>query len=340
MSSLHSGPWHHARVTPPPAAVLATYSRSGFVEGEHRGHAVVVDGSGAVLQAWGDAGRLIMARSSAKPVQATAMVRSGLDLPDDLLALAASSHSGEARHVSGVGRILASAGLSSAHLQTPPDFPLDPTVRDAWVQGGRRPLPIAMNCSGKHAAMLATCVMNGWTLEDYRDPGHPLQLAILDDVRRLTRDEVAHVGIDGCGAPVHVITVTGLARSLAAAVTSAPGSPDRRVVDAMRAHPDMVGGSRRDVTAFMRAVPGLVVKDGAEGVYVAALADGRAIAIKADDGSARGRQVALAAILLTLAPAGADVDALASLASIPTLGGGHGVGAVTSPLAPASAAPA
>jgi L-asparaginase II len=112
------------------------------------------------------------------------------------------------------------------------------------------------------------------------------------------------------------------------------------VVDAMRAHPDMVGGSRRDVTAFMRAVPGLVVKDGAEGVYVAALADGRAIAIKADDGSARGRQVALAAILLTLAPAGADVDALASLASIPTLGGGHGVGAVTSPLAPASAAPA
>lgn len=302
------------------------------MEGEHRGHAVVVDGSGGVLHAWGDVDRRIMARSSAKPMQATAMVRVGLDLPDDLLALAASSHSGEARHLTAVVRILDSAGLSSAHLQTPADYPLDPTVRDAWVQAGRRPVPIAMNCSGKHAAMLATCVMSGWTLEDYRDPEHPLQLAILDDVRRLTGDDVKEIGVDGCGAPVHIMTLAGLARALAAAVVSGSGSPERRVVDAMRAHPDMVGGTRRDVTAFMRAVPGLVVKDGAEGVYVAALADGRAVAIKADDGSARGRQVALAAILLGLAPPGADLDALADLASIPTLGGGRPVGHVTSPL--------
>jgi len=314
--------------------VLATYSRSGFVEGEHRGHAVVVDASGSLLQAWGDADRRIMARSSAKPMQATAMVRVGLDLPDELLALAASSHSGETRHLSAVMRILESAGLSSAHLRTPADFPLDPTVRDGWIQAGRRPAPIAMNCSGKHAAMLATCVVNGWSLEDYRDPGHPLQLEILDDVRRLTGDEVAHIGVDGCGAPVHVMTVTGLARALSAAVSAESGSPERRVVDAMRAHPDMVGGTRRDVTAFMRAVPGLVVKDGAEGVYVAALSDGRAIAIKADDGSDRGRQVALAAILLALAPEGADLDALTGLASIATLGGGQPVGVITSPLAP------
>ena len=275
-----------------------------------------------------------MARSSAKPMQATAMVRSGLELADDLLALAASSHSGEERHLAGVRRILDIAGLGTGHLQTPADYPLDSLTRDAWVQSGRRPAPIAMNCSGKHAAMLATCVVNGWTVEDYRDPAHPLQQEILRDVRRLTGDEVTHVGVDGCGAPVHVMTVTGLARSLSAAVMAERGSPEGRVIDAMRAHPEMVGGSRRDVTAFMRAVPGLVAKDGAEGVYVAALADGRAIAIKADDGSERGRQVALAAILQSLAPEAADPDALGALASIPMLGGGRPVGQVISPLHP------
>lgn len=319
-------------VTRPPAAVLATYSRSGFVEGEHRGHAVVVDASGAVMQSWGDPNRSIMARSSAKPIQATAMVRSGLELPEEFLALAASSHSGEGRHLSGVVRILESAGLTSAALQTPADYPLDPWARDAWVQSGRRPAPIAMNCSGKHAAMLATCVVNGWTIENYRDPDHPLQRAILDDVRRLTGNEVTKMGVDGCGAPVHVMTVTGLARSLAVAITSEPGSAERRVVDAMRKHPEMVGGTRRDVTAFMRAVPGLVVKDGAEGVYVAALPDGRAIAIKVDDGSARGRQVALASILQALSPEGADMVALAGLAHLAMMGGGRPVGEVVSPL--------
>jgi len=312
--------------------VLATYDRSGFVEGEHRGHAVVVDPAGAIVSAWGDPDHALMARSSAKPMQASAMVRLGLDLPGPLLALTASSHSGERRHLQGVTTILASAGLDASALQTPADFPLDPRARDAWVQSGRAPAPIAMNCSGKHASMLATCVRQGWSVTDYRDPDHRLQQAILAEVQQLTGDEIPPVGIDGCGAPVHVMTLAGLARSLSRAVLADPGDSSRQVVDAMRDHPEMVGGMNRDVTHFMRAVPGMVAKDGAEGVYVAALADGTAVAIKAEDGAARARQVALATILMKLSPA--DASALEGLASIPLLGGGRRVGEVRSTLRP------
>jgi L-asparaginase II len=319
-------------VSAPTSAVLATYGRNGFVEGEHRGHAVVLDPVGAVRMSWGDPDHLMMARSSAKPMQAAVMVRSGLELPDDLLALAASSHSGESLHLNGVLRILDSVGLNVDALQTPADYPLEPRARDAWIQSGRRASPLGMNCSGKHAAMLATCVGRGWDTATYLDPQHPLQQAILKEVRRMTDDEISEVGIDGCGAPVHVMTLSGLARAVGASVTAEESSPRRRVVEAMRSNPEMVGGRHRDVTAFMRAVPGMVAKDGAEGVYVAALSDGTSIAMKVDDGAARGRQVALARILQLLEPEGADADALARLAEIPLLGGGQPVGVVTSTL--------
>lgn len=316
----------------PAPAVLAEYSRSGFVEGRHHGHAVVIDAAGSVRQAWGDPDHPLMARSSIKPLQAITMVRCGLDLPDDLLALAASSHSGEDVHLDGVRRILRGAGLTESDLRTPVDYPLEPRERDAWVVAGRTQSSIAMNCSGKHAAMLATCVVQGWSTHDYTHPEHPLQQAILAEVRTMTGDDVSQVGVDGCGAPVHVITLSGLARGVSRAVAAAPGSVEGRVVHAMRAHPVMVGGEHRDVTAFMRAVPMLVAKDGAEGVYVAVLADGTAVAIKVEDGAARARQVALATILGAVLPPEADRTALAALARIEVWGGGEPVGQITSPL--------
>jgi L-asparaginase II len=312
------------------APVIATYSRSGFVEGEHRGHVVIVGPDGGVLRAWGDPELVIFPRSSNKPAQAIAMVEAGLDLPEDLTALSASSHSGEAVHLAGVQRILADAGLGIDALQTPPDFPLDRIARDEWSAAGHGAEPIAMNCSGKHAAMLATCVVNGWPIDSYLDPGHPLQLGMRATLESLAGEPVAHVGVDGCGAPVMAVTLAGLARMLSNAVQQGPGEPGGRVTRAMAAYPEIVGGSRRDVTAFMRAVPGLVAKDGAEGVYVASLPDGTAVAVKSLDGSDRARQVALAAALATV---GVAAEALAGLQTIPLLGGGHPVGEVASPLA-------
>jgi L-asparaginase II len=317
-------------VTHAAAAVIATYTRSGFTEGVHLGHAVVVDPTGTVLRSWGDPEHEIMPRSSNKPAQAAAMVRHGLDLPDHLLALSASSHSGERFHIAGVRQILALAGLDESALQTPPDFPLDPRERDAWIADGRRAVPIAMNCSGKHAAMLLTCTINGWPVDTYLQEGHPLQQAIRWQLEALAGEPVGHVGVDGCGAPVMSLTVSGLARMLSRAVQAEPDAPGRRITGAMVAFPDFVGGTSRDVTAFMRAVPGLVAKDGAEGVFVAALPDGTGIAIKVEDGTDRARQVALAAILVGL---GVEAAALRGLLEIPVLGGGRVVGAVSSPLA-------
>ena len=311
------------------AVVLATYTRSGFTEGEHLGHMVLVAPDGSVRRAWGDPDLVIFPRSSNKPAQAIAMVASGLDLPDELLALAASSHSGEELHIEGVRRILAGAGLAETDLQTPPDFPLDPRARDAWVASGRDAEPIAMNCSGKHAAMLATCAARGWPLDTYLDPRHPLQVAARATLEELSGESVEHVGVDGCGAPVMAVSLAGLARMLSSAVQQPADAPGGRVTAAMAGHPEVVGGTRRDVTAFMRAAPGLVAKDGAEGVYVAALPDGTALAVKALDGSERARQVALAEGLVA---AGVPEDALAALRSIPLLGGGRPVGEVRSPL--------
>lgn len=268
-----------------------------MVEGVHSGHAVVVATGGGVLQAWGDPSTIIYPRSSNKPVQAAAMVRAGLDLPEPLMALAAASHSGEQMHIEGANMILAGAGLTTDALQTPADFPLDPVERDDWIRQGKGAMPIGMNCSGKHAAMLATCAIKEWDVQTYREEHHPLQRAIAEELVFRSGEPIAHLGVDGCGAPVMALSLAGLARSLSALVQSDSGDPGRRVVDAMRAHPQMVGGSRREVTAVMSAVPGLVLKDGAEGVYVGALPDGRAFALKVMDGSDRARTVTIAAVL-------------------------------------------
>lgn len=316
-------------MTAPQPVVLAEVVRSGFVECVHHGHAVIVDADGAVVQTWGDPDVEVFPRSSNKPAQAVGMLRAGLDLPTEQLALAQASHSGEPMHLEGVRRILASAGLDESALQTPDDYPLDDVERDAWIARGAAPCAIAMNCSGKHAAMLATCVVNGWDTADYRDAAHPLQVAITQSVGELAGQHIAHVGVDGCGAPLLSLSLAGLARSLGRIAQSDPQG-DGRVATAMRLHPELVGGTRRPVTQSMRAVPGLLSKDGAEGVWVLALPDGRAAAVKVLDGADRARTVAVAAVLEAM---GVEPDRLDTLRTLPVLGGGRVVGEIRSPLA-------
>jgi L-asparaginase II len=317
-------------VTPVDPAVLATYTRSGFTESVHLGDAVVVDPTGAIVRSWGDPEREVFPRSAGKPAQAVAMVRHGLDLPDHLLALATSSHGGERFHLAGVQAMLGMVGLTASDLQTPADYPLDPYERDVWVAAGRRPAAIAMTCSGKHAAMLITCEINGWPTSTYLEPEHPLQQAIRWQVEALAGEAVEHVGVDGCGAPVLSLTLAGLARSLSRCVTGEPHSPGRTVATAMARYPEFVGGANADVTILMRAVPGLVAKQGFEGVGIAALPDGTAVGVKVRDGSERARQVAVAAILASLD--GVAEEQLEGLRTVPVLGGGAVVGEVSSPL--------
>lgn len=253
------------------------------------------------------------------------MLEAGLDLDGELLALACASHSGEPFHLEGARRILAGAGLDESALQTPPDYPVDETEKLSYVAAGGGPVPVAMNCSGKHAAMLATCVANGWPTATYRDPDHPLQRRLRATVERLAAEPVTAVGVDGCGAPLFAITLTGLARAFAAIATAPEGSPGHRVATAIRTHPEWLGGTRRDVTRLVAGVPGLVAKDGAEGVYAAALPDGRTVALKIDDGAQRARPPVMVAALRAL---GVDAPVLAELAEAPLLGGGQPVGSV------------
>ncbi|WP_353356902.1 asparaginase [Intrasporangium sp. DVR] len=305
--------------------VVAHVVRGGFVESVHHGLAVVTAPDGSVDLEVGDSSGPIFPRSSSKPIQALAMVRHGLDTTGALLSLACSSHSGEDFHIEAARAILERAGLSEADLQNTPDHPYDEVARTAWIAAGRPKQSIVQNCSGKHASMLATCVLNGWDIGTYRDPRHPLQVAIAETVSELAGADPVAVAVDGCGAPIHAIPLAGLARSFGRLAAATDG-PEARVAGAIRDFPEYLGGTRRDVTTLIRQVPGLIAKDGAEAVYAVGLPDGRGIAVKIADGSSRARSVVLAAVLRRIGVT--DDVALAALEHQPVLGHGQPVGAV------------
>jgi len=325
------------------AGPLAAVVRGGVVESVHLGHLVVLGADGAVRLAVGDPDVTIFARSSLKPLQAVAMLGAGLDVDDEGLALACASHSGTADHLAVVRRVLSGAGLSEADLQNTPDLPLDAAAALAWRSTGGAASSVTQNCSGKHAAMLATCVANDWDTASYRSPDHPLQVHVRETIEELTAVPVRDVTVDGCGAPLFSTTVRGLARAFGriagAAAESGRTEAVARVGRAMASRPWLVGGPGRDVTRFMAAVPGLVAKDGAEGVYAAGLPDGTGIAFKVADGSARPRPAVLAAALEVALrgrpedgwPAHVDDGVLPAVREVgrtPVLGQGEPVGEV------------
>ena len=296
---------------------VAVADRSGFDESLHHGAVVVLDRDGSVAYAAGDPGLAIYGRSSNKPLQAEAMVRLGVVLDDEQLALACASHDGTDRHLAVVRRTLASAGLGEEALGNTPSLPLEPAAAERVLIAGGHRSSILMNCSGKHAAMLATCRHRGWSTDDYLDVGHPLQAAITSCISELA-GTVVHVGVDGCGAPAHVLALRDLAVGFRS-VAMAGGDVWR----AMTAHPELVAGDRRTATRVMRAIPGAMAKDGAQGVFALALPDGRACAIKIADGQERAVPVVLAA---ALARVGIDIDGVSM--SEPVLGHGQPVGTI------------
>jgi L-asparaginase II len=307
---------------------VAEVVRSGFVEGRHHGSVAVLDASGRLVASAGDPFGPVFPRSSNKPMQAVGMLRAGLDLTDPAdLALVAASHDAEPSHVDRVRAMLHAGGLTEADLRCPPDLPLSDSAREAVLRTGGGPERILMNCSGKHTGMLRTCVSAGWSIEDYLDPTHPLQQACRAAIEDLAGEKAEASGVDGCGAPVLALSLSGLARAFLPCVSAPPGSEPRRVADAMRAHPELVSGTGRDDALLMRGIDGLLSKGGAEGVVAVALPDVGAIALKIDDGAMRARMPVLVSALRVL---GVDAAVLNDLAETPVLGGGHPVGSVRS----------
>ncbi|MDQ4490622.1 asparaginase [Sinomonas sp. ASV486] len=306
---------------------LAAQTRGGMIEGVHYGSVAATDADGVLLWAAGAATAPVFPRSALKPLQAVAMVRAGLALPDELLALAAASHSGAAMHRDGARRILSLNGLDESVLANTEDLPYGIREREEWLAGGGHADRVCQNCSGKHAAMVSVCVLNDWPLEGYLDPGHPLQQLIAATVEELTGEVPSLWTTDGCGTPLPAVSLAGMARSYGRLARAAGGTAEAAVARAMTTHPEMVAGADRDVTLLMRALPGTVAKDGFEGIQLVGLPDGRGLAIKISDGGDRARlPITVRALAALDVPEAAPDGPLAALATRPVLGGGRQVG--------------
>jgi len=299
---------------------VAETTRNGQIESIHHGVVVALAQDGSTAWMAGDPLTPVYPRSALKPLQAQALVADGLVLGPEELAVACGSHAGEPVHVEAVLGMLARFGLEESALGNTPALPLSGAAATAVLRAGGGPTALLQNCSGKHAAMLAMCVVNGWSLDDYLDVGHPVQ-QLVDSYLSAAAGAggVGHTGIDGCGAPTAMISLTGLATAVRElAVGRQP------TYEAMIAHPELVDGGGRADTTLMRAVPGLIAKGGAEAVYVAAHADGRAVALKIADGGERAR---LPVMLAALRRFGLAVD---DVAVAPILGANRPVGVVRS----------
>ncbi|QYH37212.1 asparaginase [Salinibacterium sp. M195] len=253
-----------------------------MVESRHLGAAVVIAPDGTQLRRLGDPDALIYPRSTLKPMQAITVLRSGVTLSEEQLVLASASHTGSQRHQDVVASTLAAYGLSESNLLCPTDWPADSQAQRA----ADAPSRLAMNCSGKHASFLAACVVNNWPLESYLEHDHPLQARIRETVIEFTGTELAHEGIDGCGAPVFAMSLVALATAIqriaTASVTSDPHA--HALIAAIRAH--SWGLDMPQVTEAMNTL-GIVAKRGAEGVLIAAAPDGTTVTLKILDGSIR-----------------------------------------------------
>ena len=265
---------------------VAALERDGIIESRHRGIAALTDSEGKLVDHLGSAKRLIYPRSAVKPMQVVAMRRAGLNLTGAELAICAGSHQATPAHIKLVESILAGAGLTESDLKCPLAWPGNPTARAAATAESR----IAFNCSGKHAGFMAASVAAGWPTESYLDADHPLQASIRDVLEEFSGEKILHSSVDGCGAPLHTITVEGLARAIGRVAASEP-----EIVEAMLANPWAVGDTKSMDALVMQH--GMIAKIGAEGVFVIGLNTGHGVAVKIADGSLRSAPLVALALL-------------------------------------------
>lgn len=292
------------------AAEMVQLWRGGLLESTHRGHAVICDEAGAVVQAWGDPGRVIFPRSSCKMLQALPLLESGAaeaaGLSDAHIALSCASHQGAALHVNMASRWLADLGLGEPDLRCGAHEPYDRTERDRLIGAHEAPCQLHNNCSGKHSGFLTT-TKHLKAGPEYVELDHPLQKAIKAATEEVTGETAAGYGIDGCSAPNFAMSVTGLARGMAQFAAAKEGGSARgramhRLTRSMAAHPELVAGEGRACTELMRAMGGRVaIKTGAEAVFIAIIPEKKlGVALKIEDGNSRASEAALVAILAQL----------------------------------------
>lgn len=276
--------------TPLDFVEVAILERGGLVESRHRGIAAVTDAEGKVIDKLGSPKRLIYPRSAVKPLQVVAMRRAGLMLDGAQLAISSASHQATPEHISLVESILENAGLTADDLQCPLAWPGNPVARAQAQANQVGESRLAFNCSGKHAAFLAACVAAKFDTKSYLSAEHPLQRLVEEVLEEYSGERILLSTVDGCGAPLHAITVEGLARAIGKF-----SSTDAEVVDAMLANPWAVGDTNSLDAHVMQH--GMVAKIGAEGVFVIGLKSGHGVAVKIADGALRAAPLVALALL-------------------------------------------
>jgi L-asparaginase II len=322
----------HATFTVESAVELAVVERSGFVESRHIGAAVVLAADGTVVTQLGDITTPILARSTLKPLQALASMQSGVPLRGAQVALACASHTGSLDHMDVVEGMLKAAGVKVDQLQCPAAWPQDETARTWLTRSEKGKSRLAYNCSGKHAAFLWACTENGWDTHSYLEPNHPLQQRIRTVIEEFSEERIAHLGIDGCGAPVAAISLTGLARAYSR-LAKAPGDKNSNaraatIATSMLDYPWAVQGRGEANTIVMEELD-VIAKIGAEGVLVMATPQGVSAAVKVLDGNLRA--TSLVALTLLAAAGAVDIPGVSSVLEKvvePVLGGGRPVGKI------------
>ena len=282
------------------AVNLVEVFRGKMVESIHKGHVAVVDYTGKLLYYSGNPSQKVYARSSMKPIQAIPLVESGaadqFQFEDADISLCCASHNGEPQHTDRVVSILKKIGLNDNSLKCGTHIPRWQDTYKDLIRQGKDVTPIYNNCSGKHSGMLSTAVFMNEPTENYFEIEHPVQQRIIQTISQLSDYPVEEIeiGIDGCGVPVHGLPLERFAYMYARMTRpellgEKRGDTVKRITSAMTNAPEMVGGTDRFCTDFMREAGGrLFGKAGAEAVYcIGDNQTGIGIAIKIEDGNGR-----------------------------------------------------
>ena len=295
---------------PGPEPFEIEVTRGPLIESRHRVSAAIADKAGALAAAWGDVSLPLFPRSAIKPVQALPLIETGAaeayQVSATEIALACGSHGGEFSHIGAVRAWLARLGLAEGDLECGAHPPLYGPAAHDLIRADEAPSPAHNNCSGKHAGLMTTARHLGEDVPGYIRAEHPVQQRVADCIAEMSGCDLGEgpVAVDGCGIPTIGLPLTALARAMARLADPALEIPARaeacrRITAAMAAHPFMVGGTERSCTAVIEATGGKVlVKSGAEGVFVAALPGrGLGLALKVEDGARRAAEVATLALL-------------------------------------------
>lgn len=281
---------------------LAAVTRGGLVESWHRGIAVVTDPEGKVVLHRGNSKRLIYPRSAIKPLQTVAMRRAGLKLTGEELAITSASHRSTPAHIALVASILQKAGLTESALKCPDG--------------------IQFNCSGKHSGFLTAAVLNGWSTEDYLMPDHPIQKLVVEVLEEFSGEKILHTTVDGCGAPLHSMTLEAVARAIGKF-----SHTETELVDTLTKNGWVI--SNHSVPDAILLDYGFIAKNGAEGVFVVGTQSGYGICIKIADGNLRAAPLIAIKLMLELNLIDEDLySELHHKFAVPSLGGGKAQGEI------------